>query len=192
MECSPPAPHIHEISQARILEWVIISSSRGPSQPRDWTHISFVCCTGRFFTTAPPGKTGCSFILCDKPITSKESVFLTSMSCSSKESNSWMGWWEPSDLQLVAQRHRWQPGLVTGNGYVWKFFKSWECQTTLPASWEICMQVKKQQLEPDTEQQTDSKSVKEYVKAVYCHPACLTYMQSTSCKMPGWMKHKLE
>ena len=55
------------------------------------------------------------------------------------------------------------------------------------------MQVKKQQLELDMEQQTGSKSGKEYVKAVYCHPAYLTYMQSSaSCKMLGWMKHKLE
>ena len=54
------------------------------------------------------------------------------------------------------------------------------------------MQVKKQQLEMDMEQQTGSKSGKEYVKAVYRHPAYLTYMQSTSCEMPGWMKHKLE
>ena len=54
------------------------------------------------------------------------------------------------------------------------------------------MQVKKQQLELDMEQQTDSKEGKEYIKAVYCHPAYLTYMPSTSCEMPGWMKHKLE
>ena len=54
------------------------------------------------------------------------------------------------------------------------------------------MQVKKQQLELDMEQQTGSKSGKEYIKAVYCHPVYLTYMQSTSCKMLGWMKHKLE
>ena len=54
------------------------------------------------------------------------------------------------------------------------------------------MQVKKQQLELDMEQQTGSKSGKKYIKAVYCHPAYLTYMQSTSCEMPGWMKHKLE
>ena len=54
------------------------------------------------------------------------------------------------------------------------------------------MQVKKQQLEPDMEQQTGSKLGKEYLKAVYCHPAYLTYMQSTSCEMPGWMTHKLE
>ena len=60
-----------------------------------------------------------------------------------------------------------------------KFFKRWEYQTTLPASWEICMQVKKQQLELDMEQQTGSKSGKEYVK-VYRHPAYLTYMQSES------------
>ena len=68
-----------------------------------------------------------------------------------------------------------------------KFWKRWEYQTTWPASWEICMQVKKQLLEPDMEQQTESKLGKEYVKAVYYHPAYLTYMQSTLCKMPGWM-----
>ena len=51
-----------------------------------------------------------------------------------------------------------------------KFLKRWEYQTTWPASWEICMQVRKQQLELDAEQQTGSKSGKEYVKAVYCHP----------------------
>ena len=54
------------------------------------------------------------------------------------------------------------------------------------------MQVNKQQLEPDMEQETDSKLGKEYVKAVYWHPAYLTYMQSTSCEMPGWMNHKLK
>ena len=60
------------------------------------------------------------------------------------------------------------------------FLKRWEYQTTLPASGETCMQVKKQQLEPDMEPQTGSKLGKEYVKAGYCHPAYLTSMQSTS------------
>ena len=60
-----------------------------------------------------------------------------------------------------------------------RFLKRWEYQTTWPASWGICMQVKKQQLELDMEQQTGSKSGEEYVKAIYCHPAYLTYMQST-------------
>ena len=69
-----------------------------------------------------------------------------------------------------------------------KPFKRWEFQTTWPASWGICMQVTKQQLEQDLEQQTGSK----LGKAVYCHPANLTYMQSTSWEMLGWMKHKLE
>ena len=75
-------------------------------------------------------------------------------------------------------------------GYLWvivqismlncgEFFKRWEYQTTLTAFWEICMQVKKQQLKPDMEQCTDSKLGKEFIKAVYCHPAYLTYMQST-------------
>ena len=57
-----------------------------------------------------------------------------------------------------------------------KFLKRWEYQTAWPASWEICLQVKKQQLELGIEQQIGSKSGKEYVKAVYCHPAYLTYM----------------
>ena len=73
-----------------------------------------------------------------------------------------------------------------------KFLKRWKYQTTLLACWEICLQVKKQQLDLDMEQQTDSKLGKEYVKAVYRHPDYLIYIQSTSCKMPGWMKHKLE
>ena len=73
-----------------------------------------------------------------------------------------------------------------------KFFKRSEYQTTWPASWEICMQVKKPQLEPDMEHQTGSKLGKGYVKAVYYHPAYLNYMQSTSWEMLSWMKHKLE
>ena len=76
-----------------------------------------------------------------------------------------------------------------------KFWKRCEYQTTWSASWEICMQVRKQQLELDTEQQTGSKQEKEYVKAVYCYPAYLTYMQSTSWETLGsrwstsWNQH---
>ena len=73
-----------------------------------------------------------------------------------------------------------------------KFLERWEYQIILPVSWETCMQVKKQKLELDVEQQTGSKLGKEYVKAVYCHPAYLTYMQSTSWEMLGWEKNKLE
>ena len=54
------------------------------------------------------------------------------------------------------------------------------------------MQVKRQWLEPDMEQQTGFKLRKEYIKAIYCHPAYLTYVQCTSCEIPGWVKHKLE
>ena len=63
---------------------------------------------------------------------------------------------------------------------------------TLSASWEICRLVKKQQLEPDMEQWTGSKSGKAYVTVVYCQPTYLTFMQSTSGEMPGWMKYKLD
>ena len=68
-----------------------------------------------------------------------------------------------------------------GHNKLWKILKEMEYKTTWPASWEICMQVKKQQLELNMEQQTGSKLGKEYIKAIYCHPAYLTYMQSTSC-----------
>ena len=67
----------------------------------------------------------------------------------------------------------------------WKILKRWECQTTLPVFWETCMHVKKQQLEPDIEQQTGSKLGKEYVKTIYCHSAYLPSIQSTSCEMLG-------
>ena len=70
---------------------------------------------------------------------------------------------------------------------LWKILKEMGITDTLPASWEICMQVKKQQLESDMEQHTGSKLGKEYIKAVYCHPAYLTYMQSTSWEiLGGW------
>ena len=71
-----------------------------------------------------------------------------------------------------------------------KLYKRWEYQTTWPASWENCVQVKKQQSELDMEQQTGSKLGKEYIKAVYCHPAYLTY--STLGEMLNWMKQTLE
>ena len=68
-----------------------------------------------------------------------------------------------------------------------KFLKGCEYQTTWPVPWEICVQIRKQQLELDMEQQTGSKSGKEYIKAVYCHCAYLTYMQSISWETLGWM-----
>ena len=75
---------------------------------------------------------------------------------------------------------------------LWKFWRRWEYQTTWPASWEICMQVRKQQCELCVEQCTGSVLGKEYVKAVYCHCAYLTYIQITSWEMLAWIKHKLE
>ena len=73
-----------------------------------------------------------------------------------------------------------------------KFWKRWEYQTTWPVSWETYMQVRKQHLELDMEQQTGSKYEKESIKAVYYHSDYLTYMQSTSWETLGWKKHKLE
>ena len=86
----------------------------------------------------------------------------------------------------------WKPLTVWITTNCGKFWKWWEYQATLPASWETCVQVKKQQLEPYMEELTSSKLGKEYDKAVYSHPVYLTYLQRTSCEMPGWMSYKLE
>ena len=82
--------------------------------------------------------------------------------------------------------------LCVDHNKLWEILQEMRIPDHLPTSWEIYIQVKKQQVELDLEQWTGSKLGKEYVKAVYCHPAYLTYMQSTSCEMPDWMKHKLE
>ena len=73
-----------------------------------------------------------------------------------------------------------------------KFLKKWEYRTSLPASCKPCMQAKKQQLEPDMEKWSYIKLRKEYVEGICCHPAYLTYLQSTSWEMLGWTKHKLK
>ena len=75
---------------------------------------------------------------------------------------------------------------------LWKILKEMGIPNHLICLLRNLYAVRKQQLKLDMEQQTGSKSGKEYVKAVYCHPAYLTSMQSTSCEIPGWMKHKLE
>ena len=80
---------------------------------------------------------------------------------------------------------------LCGSQQTGKFLNRWEYQTTLPFSWEPCMRVKKQQLELEMEHWTGLKLGKENNKAVYCHLAYLTSMQNTSCKMSGWMNHKL-
>ena len=74
----------------------------------------------------------------------------------------------------------------------WKILKEMGIADHLTCLWRNLYACRKQQLELDLEQQTGSKSGKEYVKAVYRHPAYLTHMQSTSCDKPGWMKHKLK
>ena len=75
---------------------------------------------------------------------------------------------------------------------LWKILKEIGIPGDLTASCETCMQVKKQQLEPDMEKWTGSILGKEYVKAICCHPACLIYMHSTSGEMPVWMKHEMK
>ena len=105
---------------------------------------------------------------------------------------------EPSKKQKISRKTNKQTNKTSNFGLLtmpkplilWittncgKFLKRWEYQTTFPDFWEICMQVKKQQLGLDREQWAGSKLGKEYAKAVYCHTAYLTSMQSTLCKIP--------
>ena len=95
-----------------------------------------------------------------------------------------VGWWRRQETcretSASASLTTLKPLTVHITTNCGKFLKRWKYQTTLPASWETCLQVKKQQLELAMELLN------------YCHHAYLTSMQSTSCKMPGWMKHKLE
>ena len=92
-------------------------------------------------------------------------------------------------FKRVQEKHILWLYWLCGSQQTEKFFKRWEHRTTLPATWEICIQVKKEELELGMEQWTGSKLGKEYIKAVYRHPVYLTYIQSTSCEMLGWMKH---
>ena len=87
--------------------------------------------------------------------------------------------------ELVMDREAWR-AAIHGVAKSWTRLSDWTELNWLPASGEICIQVKKQQLEPDMEQRSGSKLGKEYVKAENCHHAYLTYMQSTSCECTGW------
>ena len=107
-------------------------------------------------------------------------------------SMSWLNFWMYGIELYLLLLSMLKPLIVWITTNCGKFLNKWEYKTTLLASWEICMQVKKQQLEQDMEQQTGSKLGKKYVNAVYCCPAYLISMQSMSCEMPDWMKHKLK
>ena len=92
------------------------------------------------------------------------------------------GWWkkeESSRKTSISALLTMPKPLTVNHNKLWKILEEMGISDHLTASWETYMQIRKQQLELDMEQQTGFKSGKEYIKAVYCHPACLTYMQST-------------
>ena len=173
MDCSPPGSSIHGIFQARVLEWgaIAFSVSHASNAQNFPSQASTIC---------EPWTSRCS------------SCFRKGRGTRDQIAN--ICW-------IIEKAREFQKNIYfcfidyakafdcVDHNKLWKFWKRWEYQTTWPASWEICMQVRKQQLELDMEQ-TGSKSRKDYVKAVYCHPAYLTYMQSTSWETLGWMKHK--
>ena len=178
MDCGPSGSSVHGILQARILKWVAISFSRGSSPPSDWTHISLA---GGFFTIVPPGKPHTQTV---KNLPAMWEIWVQSL-----------GREDPLEKRMathssiLAWRIPYTGAIYSPSGC--KELDTAE-QLTWPSSWEICMQIRKQQSELDMEQQTGSKLGKVYIKAVYCHPAYLTSMQSTSWETLGWTKHKLE
>ena len=101
--------------------------------------------------------------------------------CGVAQSRTRLKWLSSSSSCHIWLRGSWQTG---------KLLERWEYQTLLPVSWETCMQVKKQQLEPYMEHLIGSRSRKEYDRAVCCHPVCLTYMLSTSWEMLGWISYE--
>ena len=175
MDCNPTVSPAHGIFQARILEWGDISSSKESSWPRDWTHVSCVSYIGKdSLPLVLPGKPFSSYLI------KLQTCYIIEKAREFQKNNVYLCF----DVE--------EPLTVWITANCGKLFKRWEYKTILPASWETCMNVKKQQLEPYMEQQIGSKLGKAYIKAVYCHPGYLTYMQRTSCEMLGWMNHKLE
>ena len=189
VDCSPPSSSIHGILQARILEWVAISFSKECSNHHTIALISHDSKVIHKFFQARLQK----YMNWELP--DVQAGFRKGRGTRAQIA---IIHWIIKESKSVSEKHLlvlyWlhQSLWLCGSQQTVKFLKRWEYQITLPVSWETCMEVKKQQLEPNMEQQTGSKLGKEYVKPVYYHPSYLTYyMQSTSCKMPGCMKHKL-
>ena len=167
MECSSPASSLHGILQARILEWVGMPFPRGYSQPRDQTHISYSSCISvRFLTAEPLEKPRKRVMLEFKPEMLREvsilplQLFRKGRGTRDQVANiCWIIENTESSRKTSISPLLTMPKPLTvcitiNSG---KFWKRWEYQTTWPAPWETCMQVRKQQLELDIEQQTGSK-----------------------------------
>ena len=171
MQCT-----VHGIFQAGILEWVAFPFSRGSSQHRDQTQIS--CITG--FTSWATREAQWSRSRCFYGIP------LLSLLIWSLVPLSFLSFFK---IEVYASLTTLKPLTVWIRTHCGKFLKRWEYQTTLPVSWETCMQVKKQQLEPYMKQWIGSKLGKEYDKAVYCDPVYLTYKRIHHMKcLAGWIK----
>ena len=182
VDCSPPGSSVHGIFQARVPEWVAIAFSAFYMLARlysksfklrfssTWTDVPARFRKGRGTRDQIHWVWGTRANI--HWIMEKATEFRKTSSCTS--------------LTTLKPLTVW----ITIN--CGKFLKKWEYQNTLLVSWETCMQVKKQQLELDREQQIGSKLGKEYVEAAYCCPVYLTFMHSTSCEMLDWMNHRLE
>ena len=209
MDCSPQGSSVHGISQARILEWVAISFSRGSSQPRaePMSPVS----AGGFFTTEAPGK----------PINNETHSSKVMLKILQARLQQYMNH-ELPDVQAGFRKGRGTRGQIANIHWIaekareshrniyfrftdytnafdcvdhkklWKILKEVGISDYLTCLLRLLYAGQEQPLELNIEQRTGSKLGKKTDRAVYCNPACLTYMQSTSCEMSSWMNHKLE
>ena len=193
------APLSTEFSRQEYWSGLPCPFSRGSLWPRDQTWVSYIA--GGFFTIWPKAlvftfsRLGVvkTFSMYPSQITALwwwrglcNSMKLWAMPCRATQDR-WViaessdKTWSTKAFDCVDHNKLWKKAL-----------KRWEYQTILRVSWETCMWVKKQQLEPCMEQLIGSRLRKEYDRAVCCHPVCLTYTLSKSWEIPGWMSYKLE
>ena len=162
MDCNPPASSVHGIFQARIPEWVVMPSSRGSSQPRDLTHISYVSCSGRQVLyhylrnqRKRNQRSNCQHSLDHKDRQFQENIYL----CLTDYMNT-----------FDSMNH----------DKLWKALKELGIPDYLTSLLRNLMQVKEQRLEPCMKQLISSRLRKEHDRTVCCHPVCLIYMLSRS------------
>ena len=197
MDCNPPGSSIYGFLQARILEWEAIPLLQGIFLTQG-PELMFPALQSDSLSSEPPRKTLVLVRWCSRSFklgfssmwTKNFQMYKLGFKKSEEPEiklptfvGSWRKHGNSRKTSTSASLTTLKPLIMWITTNYGKFFYLLR---------EICMQVKKQQLEPNMEQKTDSKLGKEYIKAVYCHPAYLTYMQNISWETSGWMKHKLE
>ena len=172
--CSPAGSSVHGILQSKILKRVATPFSMWSSQPRGWSRVSNIATDS--LPSEPSGKPKKGRGIRDQ---------IANIHWIKEKAREFQ-----KNIYFCFVDYAKSFDCVDHNK-LWKILKEKGIPDQPSVSWETCRQVKKQQLGPDVEKWTGLKLEKEYVKAVYCHPAYLITMQGTSCKMQGWMNREV-